>query len=283
MPLPRLDLPAPDSVPTDSLLVAVVDELTYHARIVLPPSVTPRLPGVVSLTRDYATYRSRAERRGDTLLVERSLTFARRVLPVDRAVDFRSFRDIVREDERRTISLTRSGDAPAMPAATAGDADDLHRRGMAALDANDARSAIRAFRAVTELVPRHQYAWNNLGRAYMMLGKTDSALLAFHKQIEINPYDQYSYNNMGMTLRRAGRRDEAVAAFQKQIEVNPLDRYAHANLGRLLVDMHRDSAAADALEHAVSIAPDDTALQVLLGSACARLGCSGSHRLSVPE
>jgi len=279
VPLPRLDLPAPDSMPTDSLLVAVVDELTYHARIVLPPTVTPRLPGVVSLTRDYATYRSSAERRGDTLLVERSLTFARRVLPADRAVDFRSFRNIVREDERRTIPLTRSGAAPAMPAATAGDADDLHRRGMAALDANDARSAIRAFRAVTELVPRHQYAWNNLGRAYMMLGKTDSALLAFHKQIEINPYDQYSYNNMGMTLRRAGRRDEAVAAFQKQIEVNPLDRYAHANLGRLLVDLHRDSAAADALEHAVSIAPDDTALQVLLGSAYARLG-RGSDALA---
>ena len=272
VPLPPLDLPTLDSLPTDSLLIAVVDELPYRARIVLPRTVAARLPAAVTLTRDYATYRSSAERLGDTVLVQRTLTFARRVLPPDRAAEFRSFRDIVREDEKRTIALTRAGDAPPAPAAAAGDADELHRQGMAALDANDARSAIRAFRAVTELVPRHQWAWNNLGRAYMMLGKTDSALLAFHKQIEINPYDQYSYNNMGLTLRRAGRRDEALAAFQKQIEVNPLDKYAHANLGRLLVDMHRDSAAADALEHAVSIAPDDTTLQVLLGSAYARLG-----------
>jgi len=279
VPLPPLDLPASDSLPTDSLLISVVDELPYHARIVLPKTVTSRLPAAVTLTRDYATYHSSAERLGDTLLVQRTVTFIRRVLPPDRAAEFRSFRDIVREDEKRTISLTRSGDAPVTPAATGGDADELHRRGMAALDANDARSAVRAFRAVTELVPRHQWAWNNLGRAYMMLGKTDSALLAYRRQIDINPYDQYSYNNMGLTLRRVGRRDEALAAFQKQIEVNPLDKYAHANLGRLLVDMHRDSAAADALEHAVSIAPDDTTLQELLGSAYARLG-RGSDALA---
>lgn len=280
VPLPRLDLPKADSLAKDSLLIAIVEDLTYRARTVLPATVTARLPAAVALNRDYATYRSSAERRGDTLVVERSLHFTRQILPADRTTDFASFRDIVRQDERRTISLTRSGDAPA-PAVPAGvgDADDLHRRGMAALDENDARSAIRAFRAVTELVPRHQYAWNNLGRAYMMLGKSDSALLAFRKQIEINPYDQYAYNNMGLQLRRIGRRDEAIAAFQKQVEVNPLDKYAYGNLGRLLIDMHRDSAAAAALEHAVSIVPGDTALHMLLGGAYARLG-RGSDALA---
>jgi len=274
VPLPQLDLPLTDSVATDSLLIGLVEEITYRARIILPHTVAARLPAAVMLSRDYATYRSSAERRGDTVLVERALRFTQRVLPSDRAADFSSFRRIVMEDEARTISLTRSSDAPAPPAGAAGvaDADDLNRRGIAAMDANDARSAIRTFRAVTEQVPRHQYAWNNLGRAYMMIGKTDSALLAFRKQIEINPYDQYAYNNMGLTLKRAGRQDEALAAFRKQIEVNPLDQWAHANLGRLLVDMRRDSAAADALEHAVSIVPDDTSLQVLLGSAYARLG-----------
>lgn len=276
VPLLEIHLPATDSLATDSLMIGLVEEITYRARIVLPHTVTARLPAAVVLSRDYATYRSGAERRGDTLVLERSLRFARRVLPADRLIDFASFRNIVREDEKRTIALTRSGDAPATPAAAAAaggaDADELHRRGMAALDANDARSAIRAFRAVTELVPRHQWAWNNLGRAYMMVGKTDSALVAYRKQIEINPYDQYAYNNMGLTLRRMGREEEAVAAFRKQTEVNPLDRYAHANLGRLLVGMHRDSAAVDALEHAVSISPDDTSLQVMLGTAYARLG-----------
>lgn len=282
VPLPEIDLPASDSMSTDSLLISLADEMTYRARIVLPHTVTARLPAAVILSRDYATYRSGAERRGDTLVVERSLRFARRALPADRSADFASFRNIVSEDEKRTIALTRSGDAPATPADAAGgaDADELYRRGVAALDAHDARSAIRAFRAVTELVPRHQWAWNNLGRAYMMVGKTDSALVAYRTQIEINPYDQYAYNNMGLTLRRIGRQDEAVAAFRKQIEVNPLDRYAHANLGRLLVDMHRDSAAVDALEHAVSITPDDTSLQVMLGSAYARLG-RGTDALTV--
>jgi len=121
VPLAPLDLPAPDSVPTDSLLIAVVDELAHRARIILPPTVTSRLPAAVTLTRDYATYRSGAERRGDTLLVERSLTFARRgaagrsrgglsILPEHRAGRRKAgdFLDALR------------GMRPATPAATAG-------------------------------------------------------------------------------------------------------------------------------------------------------------------
>jgi tetratricopeptide (TPR) repeat protein len=283
VPLPRFDTPGSDTTASqDSVPVGLVEDITHRARIVLPANVTARLPAAVILNRDWVTYRSSAERRGDTLVVERVLQFTQRMLPPDRKSEFTSFKRIVGEDEDRTITLTRTGAAPA-PGVTAtaagGDADELHRQGMAALDQNDARTAIRAFRRVTELVPRHQWAWNNLGRAYLQIGKTDSALLAFRKQVEINPYDQYAYNNMGLTLRRIGRRDEAVAAFRKQVEVNPLDQYAHANLGRLLVDMHRDTAAVDALEHAVSVTPDDTALQVLLGGAYARLG-RGSDALA---
>lgn len=281
VPVPQLDMPKPDSSENDSLLVGLVSDLTYRARVVLPGSVSARLPAAVDLSRDYATYHSGAERRGDTLVVERALHFTRLVLPRSRAPDFASFRDVIRQDERRTIALTRSGPPPEVPVTTASatDAEALHERGVAALDENDARSAIRAFRAVTELVPRHQYAWNNLGRAYLMLGKTDSAVLAFRKQIEINPYDQYSYNNLGRALWHGGKREDAIAAFQKQIEVNPLDKYASANLGRLLVEMHRDSAAVPALEHAVSITPSDTGLQFMLGATYARVG-RGSDALA---
>jgi Flp pilus assembly protein TadD/transglutaminase-like putative cysteine protease len=275
VPLTPLDLPAADddsSATRDSLPIGILADQTYRLRVVLPTGVTVRLPAGVTLTRDYGTYTSSAHIRGDTLIVERALRLERRTLPPARATDLAAFQRVLEEDQNRTLTFTRATAVASPAGAATGNADDLHRVGMDALDAGDARGAIRAFRRVTELEPRHQYAWNNLGRAYLQLGKLDSAQLAFRKQVEVNPYDQYAHNNLGLALRRAGRREEAVAAFRKQVEVNPLDAYAHGNLGYLLVDMHRDSAAADALEHAVSITPNDTALHVLLGNAYLRLG-----------
>jgi len=41
-----------------------------------------------------------------------------------------------------------------------------------------------------ELEPRHQWAWNNLGRVYLRLGMLDSAITDFKRTDRINPYDQ---------------------------------------------------------------------------------------------
>lgn len=276
VPLPRLETPdfTDSSVTADSLPLGILAEQANRLRLILPAGVTVRVPAPLTLTREYATYSSSAQTRGDTLIVERVLKFEPRMMPRSRAGDLAAFARVVEEDEDRTLAFTRATatTSPAINAATARDADELHAVGMRALEAGDGRGAIRAFRRVTELEPQHKWGWNNLGRAYLRMSKLDSAQIAFRKQIEINPYDEYAHNNLGLALRRAGKREEAVAAFRKQIEVNPLDRYAHANLGNLLVDMHRDSAAAEALEHAVSVTPDDTALHVMLGKAYLRLG-----------
>lgn len=273
VPLPALEIPdhSDDSSEVrDSLPLGIV-ALTNRLRLVLPRGVTVRVPAAVTLQRDYGTYSSRVDVRADTLIVERAVKFAKRVLSPERAGDLASFNSVIKEDQDRTLTFTRATAGPTVAAVAGENSDDVHRLGMQALDAGDGRGAVRAFRRVTELEPQHQYAWNNLGRAYLQLGKLDSAQIAFRKQIEINPYDQYAHNNLGLALRRAGRNEEAVAAFRKQIEVNPLDRWAHGNLGRLLVDMHRDSAAAEALAQAISITPDDTSLQVMLGKTYLRL------------
>src|ERR1041385_5475360 len=275
VPLPMLDLPTIDTArtrdPADSLPVGLLEQEANRVRLVLPPGVTARLPATLTLRRDFGDYQTSAPAPGDTLIVERVLKWTRRMLAPARLGDFVAFGRVLKEDQDRTITLTRAAGAVTATAAAGASAEDLHRQGMAALEEGDARGAVRALRRATQLEPLHQFAWNNLGRAYLQLGKLDSAEYAMRKQIEVNPYDQYAYNNLGLVLRRLGRREEAIAAFSKQIQVNPLDRYAHANLGRLLVDMHRDSAAADALEHAVSITPEDTALHLLLGNAYLRL------------
>lgn len=268
LPLPKIVVPQPDSTtPNDSIVIGVLREQIARLTLVVPTGVTLRLPIAVTVTRDYGSYRSAYERRGDTLVVERVLRFNTRLLPPGRGRDLAAFHHAADDDQDQKVTLERSGDSRAPAAAGAEDVGDLVRAGSAALDGGDLARAVGLFKEAVRRDPQNQWAWNSLGRAHLGLNQPDSAAAAFRKQIEVNPYDQYAYNNLGLALLWLGRREEAVAAFQKQVEVNPLDQYAHANLGRVLLDMRRDVAAAQALEKAVSITPDDSALYRMLGTA----------------
>jgi transglutaminase-like putative cysteine protease len=191
VPLPRLETPdfKDSSVIADSIPIGILAEQANRLRLALPAGVTVRLPAPLTLTREYGTYTSSAQMRGDTLIVERVLKFEPRMMPRSRADDLAAFASVVVEDENRTLALTRATatTSPAVTAATARDAEELHAVGMRALEAGDTRGAIRAFRRVTELEPQHKWGWNNLGRAYMRLNKLDSAQIAFRRQIEVNP------------------------------------------------------------------------------------------------
>jgi tetratricopeptide (TPR) repeat protein/transglutaminase-like putative cysteine protease len=268
LPLSKIDVAEPDSTtPRDSIVVGVIREQVARLTLVVPSDVTLRLPIPVTVTRDYGTYRSIYERRGDTLVVERVLHFNARVLPAGRGRDLASFRHAIDDDQDQTVALQRSGDPRAPAVAGAEDVGDVMRAGSAALESGDAARALGLFREGLRRDPQTQWGWNGLGRAHLRLNQLDSAAAAFRKQIEINPYDQYAHNNLGLALWGLGRREDALAAFHKQVEVNPLDEYAHANLGRLLLELHRDSAAAQALEKAVAITPNDSALYGMLGTA----------------
>ena len=277
--LPLAPLAVPDAYDstnaTDTLPLDIVPEATRSLSLVLPPGVGADLPVPVTLARAYGEYRSSYSIHGDTLTATRSLRFTRDRLTPDRMADWNAFRRTVKDDEQQSVTLVRTGNAPAVsaaPVAAGGeDADQLHRAGLDALNAGDAATAIRLFRRTVTLQPRHQWAWNNLGRAYVQLNRLDSAMASFRKQIEINPFDEYAYNNLGLAQWRRGDLTAAGASFAKQIEVNPLDRFAHANLGRLDLQMERDSAAVVELSKAASISADDGTIRADLGRAWLRL------------
>ncbi len=274
LPLPPLDLPpAYDSTnATDTLPLIAGFEGTRQLSLVLPPGTVAELPVPVKVQRDYGAYISTYAMHGDTLTALRSIRLTRSRLTPDLAADWNSFRRTVKSDQDQSVALVRSTDAPATSAApVAGDAEQLHAAGLDALNAGDGASAVRLFRQVVKLEPRHQYAWNNLGRAYMQLNQLDSAVAAFLKQIDINPYDQYAYNNLGLVQWRRGDLRGAAVSFGKQIEVNPLDRFAHANLGRVDLLLTRDSDAVHELSQAAAITPEDGPVRADLGRAWLRL------------
>lgn len=268
VPLLKVDLPVDDDDTTaarDTTIVGALQEESASLKLALPRGTTARLPVPVALTRDYATYHSSYRLDSGVVSVERVLHWERRDLPPARGADVRAFARAIREDERQVLQLARAAGDQELPASAG--AAELYKAGTDALNTGDARTAVRLLGQVVRLEPQHQFAWNNLGRAYARIGRFDSAMVAYRQQIAVNPYDQYAYNNLGLAEWQLRHYEDAAGLFRKQIEVSPLDDNAHANLGRLDVELHRDSDAVVELEKAVSIKGNDPFLRVDLGKA----------------
>ena len=269
-PLPPLALGLGDST-ADTVRIDVLPHQTRLMTLDLPAGVTARLPLPVQLSRDYGEYRSSYTLRGDTVQVSRTLAFKGRAVPPSRQDDWQAFRRTIRDDEAQLIGLIGTPAAVAATPAPKADVDELVRRGNGSLQAGDARNAADLFGQAIAADPRNQWAWNDLGRAYLDLRMLDSAASAFRRQIAINPFDQYAYNNLGLTQWRSGDLPGAVASFRKEIEVNPLDQYAHANLGRVDLLLKADSDAARELARAAALTPGDASVHADWGRALVRV------------
>jgi len=266
IPLQVISLPnAPDDE-TEPVKLGSPLDVSVHLKLRLPTAFTARPPIAVSVSRDYAEYKSSYAFSDHTLTADRSLDFKTRELPADRTSDYLAFARAVIADETQALAVENPAPgAPAIPSSAK--ADELFDAGLAALNSGNTRAAIPLLQRVVELDPQHKQAWNNLGLAYLRDGRYDEAAGAFQKQLGVNPFDEHANDYLGLAFERQQKVEEAAAAFRKQIEINPLDPLAHAALGTLFLEQHRYPEATPELEKAVALAPDNAELQVALGRA----------------
>ncbi|MFZ3214308.1 MAG: DUF3857 domain-containing protein [Terriglobales bacterium] len=273
--LPLLGLPDADTETSDKdaepLRLGAPGETDVRLKLELPRRYVARAPVPVTVKRDYGEYRSTYSVEENRVTAERVLVTRMSELPAARARDYLAFRRAVHSDEEQKLQLeTTAAGTPAIPENAK--AEDLHDSALAALRNHNYELAVDLLKRVVALEPKHKYAWNNLGRAYLGMQKNDEAILAFQKAAEIDPYDEWAYNNLGLAYWREQKYEEAVGAFRKQLEINPLDEFAHGNLGALYVEWHKYADAAPELEKAVSLKPDNALYQVGLGQAYLNLG-----------
>jgi tetratricopeptide (TPR) repeat protein len=272
-------------VPTEGLTLPAADEdddvnpvklgppsqASTNLRVELPAKYTVRLPLPISVSRDYAEYKSEYRVEDHTVIAIRSIAVKVKELPADRSADYRAFRRSVLADLDQKISLESKGGEGATPPETA-KVDELYESAAAAAKADKWETALELYKRVVVLEPKHKYAWNNLGLVQRELVQNDDAIASFKKAIEVNPYDEWAYNNLGLVLWTKRDYDAAAAAFRKQLEVNPLDHYAHSNLGRMFLEEKKYAEALPELEKAASLTPDNAYLKVAIGQAQLNLG-----------
>lgn len=274
LPLPRIDMSwanldeDPDEERTKPYEFPGAP-LESHAtvKVTLPEGYSYRIPVPINVKRDYATFSSDYKLDGQTLVVDKKLSLNMREIASTRGSDLRAFARAVAADEGQSLFVESASVNSGSNIPAGMSADDLNDAGVAALKNQNYRAASELLKKVVEMEPKHKSAWNNLGQAYLALGKNDEAVSAFNKQIEINPFDEFAYNNLGRALQVQQKYDEAIAAYKKQLEVNPLDQFAHANLGAIYLEQKNYADATPELERAVQISLQNPVLQANLGRA----------------
>ena len=133
-----------------------------------------------------------------------------------------------------------------------------HGLAEALYNAGQYEEAIKSFRNVLVINPKHPGAYLNLGNIYLMQGKLSEAAEAFQKAKSLSPrmFAADAYNNLGVVYKRQGRLQEAIEEFHKSIAVRPWNDAAYVNLGDVYVKMEDLDQAISCMEKAVQITPE---------------------------
>jgi hypothetical protein len=118
MPLPALGIPeVEESSESESkpLKLGSPLEVRVRATIELPLGHAPRAPVPVSMSREFASYRSNYSVKGNTVVAQRDLAFHQREIPAALLVDYSAFARAARADEAQLVPV----EAAAAPASRA--------------------------------------------------------------------------------------------------------------------------------------------------------------------
>ncbi len=113
--------------------------------------------------------------------------------------------------------------------------DELLKNATKAVEKGRYRQAITDLEIVTEMVPEHTEAWNNLGVANLLVGDMEQAERAFRSGLEQDPENPQIIKNLIQTLLQMDLRvEEGMNLLVKFIQLRPSDPDAMYMLGRCL-------------------------------------------------
>jgi type IV pilus assembly protein PilF len=130
--------------------------------------------------------------------------------------------------------------------------------GIAYLRSGKIQEAIKELNLAVEspLYATPQYAYYNLGQAYLALQDYEKARANYTESLKLSPQYSLSYFGLGLTWKAVENWEPAAEAFKKAIEYAPRFVSAHLELGEVLIRLHEDSLARLAFQEVIQLAPD---------------------------
>jgi tetratricopeptide (TPR) repeat protein len=129
------------------------------------------------------------------------------------------------------------------------------------------KNSFTLFSHTIEVTQNNWLAHNNLGNAYVRLGRYEEAIEAYKQAIKINPNLTETHTNLGVVYNKLGRYQYAIDTFKQAIKIKPDYAEAHYNLGIAYGSLSRWSEAIETFKQAIKIKPDYAEAYYNLGVA----------------
>ena len=189
-----------------------------------------------------------------------------RIGALEAAVDTYRRALAIRPDFRKAansliLTLVKAGRGPeaierarALVSAEPDDPDRHFTLGLAQSE-QDVEEAIKSFRRVLQLAPRHALARYNLALVLKRSDRLQDAITELTHTLEIEPRPEVHYT-LGVIYWHQGELDRAATALRAAVAAEPRYVEAHSTLGTILNAQRDWRAAAASLRRAIALRPD---------------------------
>jgi hypothetical protein len=136
----------------------------------------------------------------------------------------------------------------------------------------DWNEVARNFLMATRVRKGFVRAWNNLGVAYVRLGRLADARACYEEAIALDPEFASPRTNLGILLMESGDLKAAYASFNEAARLDPDSPRTHYHRGLLLFKQGKFEKSATALKRAIDLKTDYDLARKLLARVYLHLG-----------
>jgi Flp pilus assembly protein TadD len=133
-------------------------------------------------------------------------------------------------------------------------------------------NSITLFSRAIEVTQNNVVAHNELGNAYLVLGRSQEAAEVYKQAIKIKPDNAKAYNNLGVAYFSIGNYQDAAEAYKQAIKIKPSYTEAYNNLGVAYLNIGSYHDALESCRQAINIKPDFAQAYYNLGVIYDKLG-----------
>jgi len=134
------------------------------------------------------------------------------------------------------------------------------------------RNSVGLFEYMVSKAPNAPSLYNNLGNAYLDLGRYQDGIKALKQAIRIEPDLVDAHYNLGVAYDNIGFHQDAIESYKQAIRIKPDFASAHCNLGNAYRELGRYQDAIESYKQAIRIKPDLVEAHYNLGNAYHKLG-----------
>lgn len=133
------------------------------------------------------------------------------------------------------------------------------------------KKAVEAFAEARRLAPNEPTTNNNLGYAYLFVGRFQEAITLFQNALAINPQFGPATNGLCAAMALGKKPGNALQVCLKALRADSASATPHYFVGLAYMDLGEPEKALNALEKAARIEPKTPRIYVGLGFACFKL------------